>query len=304
MCGLLLAICALAACGDPAPPRSAPAARPSHDRAVADLAAGTTTELDGAAPGFGDGVLAELMGDEQAARAAYEKVLAATDVPAAISARAAIYFAQIESRAGHTRHALDLVARATALAPTDPVIAAGAASLQADIVAAAGAGDIRGPRIGTTLPSVKADVADAWAAAERDLAAIHRGRLRIVIEALQKTIDARINQAGVVIAKYRAIAERGGLPMIAATYRAGSLFHDLALELVFADLPPELEGRSAGGLRATLRGLAITYLKKAVAEYRACIEAPQHPDGELWRLAAETDIRRATDVLRAAGVRL
>jgi len=300
----VLLLCALVACGEAEPPRVMPTATTTHDRSAADPAIGTTTELDGAAPAFGEAVLAELTGDETAARAAYERVLAATDMPAPVAARAAIQLAQMESRAGNTRHALDLVARATALAPTDPVISAGAAGLQAEIVAAAGAGNLRGPPLGRPLPGVAAPVADAFAAAERDLAQLHRARLRITIEALTKSINTRVNRTAAVVAEYRAIAEHGGLPLIAATYRAGSLFHDLALELVFADLPPELERRSADGLRATLRGLAITYLKRAVAEYRSCIDAPQLRDGELWQLAAKTDIRRATDVLRAAGVRL
>lgn len=301
---VVAAIAGLAGCDDPAPhPTAAPVAR-SHDRAAADPAIGATTDLDGAAPAFGDAVLAELTGDDQAARAAYERVLAAPDVPAHVAARAAIHLAGMESRTGRTRHALDLVARATALAPTDPVIAAGAAGLQAEIVAAAGAGDIRGPRLGTPLPGVAADVAEAFSVAERELGQVHRARLRIAIEALTKSINIKVNQFTAVVAKYQAIAKRGPLPLIAATYRAGSLYHDLALELAFAEMPPELERRSSEGLRATLRGLAITYLKKAVAEYRACVEAPQVPEGELWRLAAETDMRRAIDVLRAAGVRL
>lgn len=295
---------ALVGCGDAAPRTTVTRAAPERDRSAADPAIGATTDLDGATPAFGDAVLAELTGDEVAARSAYERVLAAPEVPAAVAARAAIHLAQMESRAGRTRHALDLVARATALAPTDGVISAGAASLQAEIVAAAGAGDIRGPRIGTVLPGVPADVGDAFASAERELGQVHRARLRIAIEALTKSINIKVNQTVTVVTKYQAIAKRGALPMIAATYRAGSLYHDLALEFVFADLPPELERRSADGLRATLRSLAIAYLKRAVTEYRACIEAPQVPEGELWRLAAETDMRRATDVLRAAGVRI
>jgi tetratricopeptide (TPR) repeat protein len=294
----------LAACGDPVPRTTVAQVSPSHERAAADPAIGATTDLDGAAPAFGDAVLAELTGDDQAARAAYERVLAAPEVPAHVAARAAIHLGQIESRSGRTRAALDLVARATAVAPTDPVIAAGAASLQAEIVAAAGAGDIRGPRLGMSLPGVSADLAEAFAAAERELGTVHRARLKIAIEALTKSINIKINQFTEVVAKYQAVAKRGPLPLVAATYRTGSLYHDLALELAFAEMPPELERRSADGLRATLRGLAITYLKKAVTEYRACIDAPQVPESELWRLAAETDMRRAIDVLRAAGVRV
>ncbi|MEO8707065.1 MAG: hypothetical protein ABI867_43965 [Kofleriaceae bacterium] len=299
---LALALAAFA-CGGDEPYRTAPATT-SPSKPAADPALGITTDLDGAAPAFGDAVLAELTGDELAARAAYERVLAASDVPAGLSARAALHLSQLESRAGRTRHALDLIARATALAPADSVVTEGAAALQADIVAAAGAGDIRGPALNTPLPGVTQDVAEAFAAAERSLGQAHKARLRIVIEALTKSINDKINTSASVVAKYRAIAEHGGLAHVAATYRAGSLYHDLALELVFADLPPELEKSSADGLRGTLRSLAINYLRKAVTEYRVVIDAPQPADAELWRFAAETDMRRAIDVLRAAGVRI
>jgi hypothetical protein len=272
-------------------------------RAAADPAIGATTDLDGAAPAFGDAVLAELTGDEAAARAAYERVLASPEVPAALAARASLHLAQMESRGGRTRHALDLIARATALAPTDAVVTEGAAALRADIVVAAGAGAIRGPRLGTPLTGVPADVAEQFATAERALGQWHKARLRIVIEALTRSINDKLNRTAGLVAQYKTIADRGGSARSAATYRAGSLYHDLALELAFADLPPELE-KGSGDLRATLRGLAIVNLRKAVAEYRAAIDGEQSPEGELWRLAAETDMRRAIDVLRAAGVRV
>ncbi|MBS1119378.1 MAG: hypothetical protein H6Q90_1606 [Deltaproteobacteria bacterium] len=297
-------VASVGACAEDAPRRATPVAAPAESHAAADPALGITTDLDGAAPAFGDAVLAELTGDQAAARAAYEHVLASSDVPAALAARAALFLAQMESRAGRTRHALDLVARATALAPADTVITQGAAALQADVVVAAGEGDVRGPRLGTPLTSVPPELAESFAAAERAYGQVHKVRLRILIEALSRSINDKINLTAGVVAKYRGVAERGGLPHIAATYRVGSLYHDLALDLAFAELPPELEARSAEGVRATLRGLAITYLKRAVSEYRACVDASQSADSELWRFAAETDMRRAQDVLRAAGVRI
>jgi hypothetical protein len=291
-------------CSEDEPRRAIPTTVSIQNRSAADPAIGTTTELDGAAPSFGDAVLAELTGDELAARTAYERVLASPDVPPSLAARAALHLAQLESRAGNTRTALDLVARATALAPSDSVIAQGAIALQADLVAAAGAGDIRGLPLGTPLPNITPKLAAEFAAAERELGQVHKARLRIQFEALSKTINDRINVTARAVAKYRAIAEHGGLAQVAATYRAGSLFHDLALDLAFAELPPELESRSAESVRTTLRGYAITYLKRAVSEYRACIDAPQPADAELWRFAAETDMRRAQDVLHAGGVRI
>jgi len=297
-----LGLAAATACGDDARPHGRPAEIAPRDRSAADPARGITTELDGASPAFGAALLAELTGDGAAARAGYERVLAASDPPAALAARAALHLAQLESRAGRSRHALDLVARASALAPSDVAIAEGVAELQADVVAAAGAGDIRGPRLGTPLPGVEPRVADAFAAAERALERVHKLRPRPIIEALSTSIRVKEEATEDAVARYRAVAEHGGLAQIAASYRAGSLYHDLALGLLF-ELPPELDPAVAAGLRRTLRGRAVAYLKKAVLEYRASLTAPKHPDDELWRLAAETDLRGARDVLGEAGER-
>ena len=296
--GAVLAACA--ACGDDARPRPRPTEPRAPDRVAADPARGITTELDGASPAFGDAVLAELTGDLGAARAGFERVLAASDTPAPLAARAALHLAQLESRTGKSRHALDLVARASALAPSDVVIAEGVAELQAEVVAAAGAGDLRGPRLGTPLPGVPPGVASAFAAAERALEQVHKFRPRPIIEALSSSIRFKEDATEDVVQKYRAVAEHGGLAQIAASYRAGSLYHDLALGLLF-ELPPELDPAVAAGLRRTLRVRAVAYLKKAVIGYRASLAAPKHPDDELWRLAAETDLRGARDVLGEAG---
>lgn len=293
---------AIAACGDAAPPAPQPASTAVPDRSAADPARDITTELDGTAPVFGSAVLAELTGDLAAARAGFERVLAAGDTPAPLAARAALHLAQLELRTGKSRHALDLVARASALAPSDVAIAEGVAELQADVVAAAGTEDLRGPRAGTPLPGVAPEVAAAFAAAERALEQVHRLRPRPIIEALSTSIRAKEDATEDAVAKYRAVAEHGGLAQIAASYRAGSLYHDLAIGLLF-ELPPELDPAVAAGLRRTLRGRAVAYLKKAVTEYRASLAAPKHPDDELWRLAAETDLRGARDVLGEAGER-
>lgn len=283
-------------CGDDVAPRAVPDLAPTIDRSAADPGAGIVTELDGAAPSFAEGLLAELTGDVEAARAGYERVLAASDAPAALAARAALHLAQLESRAGRNRNALDLVARASALAPGDVAIGEGVAQLRADAVAASGEGNIRGPRLGTPLPGVEPRVAEAFAAAERSLARVHALRPRPILEALSTSIRVKEDATESVVAKFRAVAEHGGLAAVAARYRAGSLYHDLALGLLF-ELPPELDANVAAGLRRTLRGRALAYLNKAVEEYEAALAAPPHPDAELWRLAAETDLRAARSVL-------
>jgi hypothetical protein len=280
-------------------PRATPSVAVPVNRVAADPAAEITTELDGAAPAFGDAVLAELTGDDVAARAGFDRVLAAPDAPAAFAARAALHLARIESRAGKSRHALDLVVRAEALAPGDPVIIDGVAGLRADAVAASGAGDIRGPRVGTLLAGVEPKVAEEFAKAERALGAVHKLRPRALIEALSTSIRVKEAATEDVVAKYRAVAEHGGIASVAGHYRAGSLYHDLALGLLF-ELPPELDPNVAAALRRTLRGRALAYLHKAASEYRASLAASPDPDAELWRLAAVTDLRAAESVLGEA----
>jgi len=291
----------LAACGPDAPPPPPLQVGSAPDRAAADPARGVTTPLDGAGPALAAAVLAELTGELAAARAGFERVLGDAEAPPALAARAALHLAQLEARTGKSRHALELAARASALAPGDAAIAEGVAELQADMVAAAGAGDLRGPRIGTPLAGAPPRVAEAFAAAERALAQLRRLRSRPVLETLSSSIRAREDATEDGAARYRAIAEHGGLALLAASYRAGSLYHDLALGLLLFELPGELDPSVAAGLHRTLRSRAIAYLKKAVVDYRAALAAPKHPDDELWRLAAETDLRDARDLVVASG---
>ncbi len=283
----LATLIVLAACGDDQQ-HTAPTRAPSqHGSNAADLAAGMTTELDGVAPTFGNGVLAELTGDDVAARTAYEHVLQGTDAPPDVAARAALHLAQLEARAGKTARARDLIARATALAPSDSTITDGADRVRAEIVAASSAGDIRGPKLGTPLPGVSAAVANAFGACERALARVHAMRPRQRLAVWEKE-DAT---AGVVRC-YRGVADRGGIAQIAGEYRIGSLYHDLALGLLF-DPPAEL--------RRTLRTGAFAYLRKATSAYRASLAPKAPPEAELtWRLAAETDLRAVLDVLGEA----
>jgi hypothetical protein len=295
---LLVIALAIAACHDDGhAARSAGTAPGIAQPSVADPATGVTTELDGIAPEFGDAVIAELAGDEAGARVAFQRVLDAPDAPAPIAARAALHLAQLDGRAGKSRHALDLSARAAALAPNDAAITEGVAQVQADVVAASGGGDLRGPKAGTVLPGVDPKLADAFARAERSLVRVHAIRPHQRLE-----IWAKEDATEELVAMYRAIrdkaAERAGsatagtstaaLAQIAAEYRIGSLYHDLALGLLF-------------GGAAELRGRALAYLKLAATAYRASLAGPTLPDAELWRLAAETDLRNARDVLAAAG---
>ena len=65
------------------------------------------------------------------------------------------------------------------------------------------------------------------------------------LESLSSTVRLKENATDAAVLAYKKVAETGGLPAVAAEFRAGSLYHDLAVELVF-DLPPELEGTERG----------------------------------------------------------
>jgi hypothetical protein len=267
--------------------------------AAADPAAGVTTELDGAAPALGEGLLAELTGDVTAARNAYERLRGADNVPPRLAALGALHLARLAVKGGKTHRALDLAARAAALGQGDTEIADGIAQLQADVVAASGTGDLRGPRLGTPLPGVDPKIAAAFAAAEQALGEAHGLRPQPTIEAMSSSIRLAVDATEDVVAKYMHVAASsrdGGLAQIASEYRIGSLFHDLALGLLF-EPPPELDPVVAAAWRRTLHAQALVYLKRAVASYRAALAAPGTPDAELWRLAAETDLRAAQDEL-------
>jgi len=282
---LVLAL-ACAACNDDGEAHGTTAVPTAAVPSVADPAIGMTTELDGIAPEFGDAVIAELAGDEKSARAAFERVLVAPDAAAPIAARAALHLAQLDARAGESRRALDYSARAAALAPNDAAITEGVAQVQADIVAASGGGDLRGPKAGKPLPGVDPKLAEAFAAAERTLVRVHTIRARGRLE-----LWAKEDATEEAVAKYRAIRDKapdGSVARVACDYRIGSLYHDLALGDLF-------------GGASELRARALAYLRSAVAAYRASLAGSQAADAELWRLAAETDLRNARDVLAAAG---
>ena len=281
----LLILFAVLACGDDRHPSATQPDTPARGSGAADPAAGVRTELDSVAPAFGDGVLAELTGDDDTARAAYERVLSGGDVPTDVAARAALHLAQLDVRAGTTSRARDLFARATALAPADTTVSEGADRVRVEIVAGGGTGDIRGPKLGTALPGVSSKIAEQFAAAEKALVRAHamRPRQRLAVwEKEDATADA--------VRRYRGIAEHGGVVQIAAEFRIGTLYHDLAIGLLVEPIAPDL--------RRTLRAGAYGFLKKAIAAYKAslAVKTPQDTDS-VWRLAAQTQLRAAQDVL-------
>ena len=284
---VLLALLALVGCGDERARASKQAELAPHASVAANPASGITTDLDGAAPAFGEGILAELTGDDANARASYEHVLSGSNVPPEVAARAALHLAQLEVRAGKPGRARDLIARAKSLAPADTLVTEGADRVRSEIVGGNSTGDIRGPKPGTPLPGVPQKIAKAFAAAERALAEVHALRPRQRLAVWEKE-DA----TAYVVRLYRGIAEHGGVAQVAAEYRIGTLYHDLAIGL--------LVDPYASDLRRTLRGVAYADLKKAVTAYRASLAGTSSPEADMWRVHAETDLRAALSVLGEA----
>ncbi len=287
------------ACGSETRRPSVPDRAPAVDRSAADPALGIRTYLDGEAPRFGEALLAELTGDEAGAAALYKTVVA-SDAPDELLARAALHLARIESRAGRNRDALDLVARASALAPNDVAIADAVTQLRTVVGATAGVGALRGPPLGTALSGVTPEIAAAFADAEEALARVHSLRPRPFIGALSSSIRAKQDATERAVKRYEAIATVGGVAAVAAHYRAGSAWHDFAISLLFA-LPPELEASMASGLRRTLRNRALHYLERATVQYGLALSVPADPAAEQWRSAAQSDLRAATSVRQAGG---
>jgi hypothetical protein len=288
------------------PPAGTAPPSPARDHAVDEAAAEATDRAASESPWaarYYDGYLAETLdGDIAAARTAYEEVLAgagASEPEAA--ARAALRLAYLEGMTGSRRRAADLLARAAVLGSDDPALVEQSDRLRVDLgiglglgiggigSLAAGPGDpgnvaeVRGPPIGTHLDGVDQATGAAFDVAEQALAVYHRLTLRPRLEELTAGIRAKERAMDEAVRAYRAVLGNGDsgaapasdapvLAQVAVELRIGSLYHDLAVALVF-DLPPELETGAAARIRRNLRGTAINYLRKAAAAYRRAVAA-------------------------------
>ncbi|MCW5801751.1 MAG: hypothetical protein KIT31_05140 [Deltaproteobacteria bacterium] len=257
-------------------------------KAAADPAI-AASPLD-AVGGLGDAVLGELVGDQLAARDTYQHFVSAPDMPASVTARATLRLAQIEMLGG-TRHVVELIKRAETLAPADPAVLDGVRRLQYDLFLITGADDLRGPRPGTTI-NVPAETAAAWARAEAQLEGVNRRELVLdFVRPLPSSIDLRVYPTRRLVNAYAAIAARGGVARVAARYRIASMYAALASAFANALMPPEFLPEKQNEWRGTLNAYEVEYLALAQQEYRDCIAAPQSEDSELWRIAAEIDLR-------------
>jgi hypothetical protein len=295
LCAMLLIV---SACGDDAP------ARPSAGRAQpapqAQAFAAEPAALAPAANRYWHAYFDDVLGDLGGGRDGYEAAYANAEADPALAARAALHLAEREASAGNRRRALELIARATQLAPDDDGVRDAADRLQAGLAAApAGEGqeEVRGPPLGTLVPGASPDVAAELALADKLLARAHKIRMEPALESLSSTVKAKERATEEAVAAYAKVGDAGGLPAVAAEFRAGSLYHDLAVELVF-DLPPELDPAVASRLRRTLGDSARTYLREAVAAYKRALAIDAHgDDAELWRVPTETNLRAASALL-------
>jgi hypothetical protein len=298
------AVVVAVACGERAAPPGPATDAGATSPAAAD--AGAPAAAQGPwARRYYEAYLAEtLRGDAAAARELYQAVIAgAADEDPVTAARAALRLADLELVAGRRREALELVARASVLGGSDLEILERADRMQAQIASLRASGsEVRGPPIGTEPTGASADSVRDFARAEQLLATYHRRQLQPRLEVLRQGVRAKQYAMEQAERAYRAVVTRGEpAPAAAAEFRIGSLYHDLALALMF-DLPPELEAREAEKLRRSLRGQALGHLRKARAAYErsvaAAAAAGAGPAVERWRVAAELGQRAVDDLLR------
>ncbi len=281
---------------------------PARDAGVATA----TVPADGAPRGpktswatrYYEGYLAEtLHGDVAAARAAYSDVITnGADKDPVSAARAALRLAELERLAGNRRKAQELVARAAVLGQSNLAIVERADRAQSHLASLHDRGsEVRGPPAGTALEGVSQAARDAFRAAEGLLTEYHRRQLQPRLEGVRAGIRAKERAMEAAERAYHEVIAFGEREAtVAAELRIGSLHHDLALALLF-DVPPELEAEEAAKLRRSLRGRALTNLRKARAAYERSLEAAGDDKTpaltERWRLAAELGLRAVKDLL-------
>ena len=304
--GVLAAlVCGLAGCRQT---REMPDITARADVPVSRLAEELSGQLradpTGWASQYYEGYLAEILrGDQQRARAAYGKVIAeaGSDAPE-LAARAALRLGELEALAGRRREALELMARASVLGRDNLDIIEVADRLHARLGSLRAAGqEVRGPPLGTPLDAVSVQASERFAHAETLMAEYLRIRLKPRLEQLRTGVRKKEHATDTAVRAYKQVTALGeSNAVIAAEFRIASLYHDLALSLMF-DLPPELEPRAAARLERSLRSSALGYLSKARAAYERSLEADQASArtaaSERWTAAAALGQRSVEDML-------
>jgi hypothetical protein len=293
----LVVLVVLAACDTASAPSVGPPLGGPVPGALADPAR-DVSGAPGGATAFYQGLLADtLAGDIAGAAAGYERALADVTGEPNTAARAALRYAGLEAAGGETRRAIELLARAGALGEGDPVLTEQIERLQRALGLGAAKVEVRGPPLGTQVAGAEPAAAQRFERAEALLARAHRIRITPVtierMSSVSSSIRVKESATEAAVRAYYEVAVDGPA-VIAANYRIGSLYHELALALVF-QLPEELDPSVAGRLRRSLRSNTIAYLRKAVAAYRRALDSGV--GAEKWRAAAQTDLRGALDLL-------
>ena len=86
---------------------------------------------------------------------------------------------------------------------------------------------------------------------------------------------------------------------VAAEFRIGSLYHDLAVSLV-SEQPPELERRSLGRLRRQQKARAARYYRTARTAYRRALAFGQDDSSDRWRREAQKGLDSVEVLLRGS----
>jgi hypothetical protein len=295
--GLCVAV-TLAACDTASGPSVGPPLGGAVPGALADPARDIATS-PGGATAFYQGLLADTLGgDVEGAATGYERALGDVTGEPTTAARAALRWAGLEAAGGRTRRAIELLARAGTLGEGDPVLAEQVERLQRALGLGSAKVEVRGPPLGSPIAGADTAALKRFDRAEQLLARTHRIRITPVtierMSSVSSSIRVKESATEAAVRAYYEVAVDGPAA-IAANYRIGSLYHELALALVF-ELPEELDPGVANRLRRSLRSNTIAFLRKAVAAYRRALD-PTGSGAEKWRAAAQTDLRGALDLL-------
>jgi hypothetical protein len=294
--GFGLALALLAACGAESRPSVGPPLPGPVAGVLADPARDVGT-VSGAATAFYQGLLADsISGDVAAAAAWYERALGDVTLGRSLVGRAALRWAALEAAAGRTRRSIELLARAGTLGDGDPALTDLPERLQGSLGLGSAEVEVRGPPLGTPPPGDDAAATTRFIRAEALLARAHRLRVRPVMGVVLTSIRNKEQATEAAVRALREVASDGPIA-IAAEYRIGGLYHDLALALVF-EPPPQFDPGVAARLRRSLRVSTIAYLRKAVTAYRRALDRAGVGAGtDKWRAAAQSDLRGALDTL-------
>jgi hypothetical protein len=243
----------------------------------------------------------KLGGDIGRAREAYGEVVNKGGGEPHLAARAALALAELEIRTGSRRRAVELVARAEALAASEPAVRDQANRLLLELESATPQLlEISGPPPHTPIEGVSEEAKRRFERAEELLVSYHQTRVRPRLEELRASVREKQRALDSAVRVYRTTIALGeAVATVAAEYRIGSLYRDHAVSLLF-DLPAELEPLEKARLRRSLRARALAELRRAQQHYERCLEeahkAPRRVDG--WRAAGELGLTAVEDLLR------